>query len=465
MKYCRPALTAKCMKAWTRTEKPPRSSASARGNNHWRLDAVSLVCLVLFALTATAVERPPNIILVLADDLGYGDLGSFGSTHIRTPHLDEMARQGVRLTDFYASGSNCTPSRAGLMTGRYTVRSGLAHQVIFVADEHGLPAEEITIAEMLKPLGYRSAIIGKWHLGHTPQHWPTTHGFDYFYGLPYSNNATPLALYRGSSKIEEPVRQAMLIERYTAEAIRFIEQHPDQPFFIYLPHTAPHVPLHVPDRFAGKSRAGLYGDVVEALDWSMGELLNTIRRLGLDEHTLVIFTSDNGPYPQGSTGGLRGSKGTPWEGGYRVPFIARWPGHIPAGAVSSGISMNIDLLPTLGVITGAPLPAGLKLDGRDIGGLLRGGSESPHDVLYYFSDERIAALRTPNWKMLVRARYRGIDRRLPEHDVLLLFDMRADPQERYSMAAHRPDKWQELQAYLARGQQELEALPRKTGKN
>ena len=453
------------MKAWTRTDKRQRPPATSGGNNHWRLDAITLVCLVLFTLTATAVERPPNIILVLADDLGYGDLGSFGATHIKTPHLDEMARQGVRLTDFYASASNCTPSRAGLMTGRYAVRSGLAHQVIFVADEHGLPAEEITIAEMLKPLGYRTAIIGKWHLGHTPQHWPTTHGFDYFYGLPYSNNATPLALYRGNSKIEEPVRQATLIERYTAEAIRFIEQRPDRPFFIYLPHTAPHVPLHVPDRFAGKSRAGLYGDVVEALDWSMGELLNTIRRLELDEHTLVIFTSDNGPYPQGSTGGLRGSKGTPWEGGYRVPFIARWPGHIPARAVSSGISMNIDLLPTLGVITGAPLPAGLKLDGRDIGGLLRGGSESPHDVLYYFSDERIAALRTPNWKMLVQARYRGIDRRLPAHDVLLLFDMRTDPQERYSRAAHRPGKWQELQTYLARGQQELEALARKTGKN
>ncbi len=453
------------MKARTRTDTRQKAPATSGGNNHWRLDAVSLVCLVLFALTATAVERAPNIILVLADDLGYGDLGSFGATHIKTPHLDEMARQGVRLTDFYASGSNCTPSRAGLMTGRYAVRSGLAHQVIFVADEHGLPAEEITIAEMLKPLGYRTAIIGKWHLGHTPQHWPTTQGFDYYYGLPYSNNATPLALYRGSRKIEEPVRQATLIERFTAEAIRFIEQRPDRPFFIYLPHTAPHVPLHVSDRFAGKSRAGLYGDVVEALDWSMGELFNAIQRLELDEQTLVIFTSDNGPYPQGSTGGLRGSKGTPWEGGYRVPFIARWPGHIPAGAVSNGISMNIDLLPTLKDITGASLPAGLKLDGRDITDLLGGGSESPHDVLYYFSDGRIAALRTPDWKMLVQARYRGIDRRLPAHDVLLLFDMRTDPQERYSMTAHRPGKWQELQTYLARGQQELEALARKTGKN
>ena len=351
------------------------------------------------------------------------------------------------------------------MTGRYAIRSGLAHQVIFVHDEHGLPATETTIAEMLKTLGYRTAVIGKWHLGHTSRHWPTFHGFDYFFGLPYSNNQTPLALYQNSRIIEEPVRQATLTERYTAEAIRFMEEHRERPFFIYLSHTAPHVPLHVSETFAGQSRASLYGDAVESLDWSTGKLLSAVQRLGLDEQTLVIFTSDNGPYPQGNTGGLRGTKGTPWEGGYRVPFIARGPGHIPAGVVSDGIAMNIDLLPTLATISGARLPAGLKLDGKDIGGVLRGGSESPHDVLYYFSDERIAAVRTPNWKMLVQARYRGIDRRLPEHGVLLLFDMRTDPQERYSMAAHRPDKWQELQAHLARGQEELETLARKTGKN
>lgn len=403
-------------------------------------------------------ERPPNIIIVLADDLGYGDLGVYGSTLIKTPNLDAMARQGVRLTDFYASASNCTPSRAGLLTGRYAIRSALAHQVIFVHDLHGLPQAEFTIAEMLKPLGYRTAIIGKWHLGHTPEHWPTTQGFDYYYGLPYSNNQTPLALYRGAEKIEEPVEQATLTERYTAEAIRFIEQNREQPFFIYLPHTAPHVPLHVTERFAGKSRAGLYGDVVGMLDWSMGELLDTLQGLGLDDNTLVIFTSDNGPYPQGSPGELRGGKGTPWEGGYRVPFIARWPGHIPAGSVSKGIAMNIDLLPTLQAITGAALPASLQLDGKNIEMLLAGNSNSPHEVLYYFSDERIAAVRTPNWKMMVQARYRGIDRRLPEHDVLLLFDMRKDPGERYSIAAHRPDKWRELQEHLERGQRDLESL-------
>ena len=427
----------------------------------WSLQAVGLVCLYCISFTTVASERLPNIIVVLADDLGYGDLGVYGSTLLETPRLDAMAQEGVILTDFYASASNCTPSRAGLLTGRYAIRSGLAHEVLFVHDRHGLPREEVTIAEMLQPLGYRSAIIGKWHLGHTSEHWPTTQGFDHYYGLPYSNNQTPLALYRNGAKIEEPVRQATLTERYTAEAIRFIEQNRDQPFFIYLSHTAPHVPLHVSGDFTGKSRGGLYGDAVMSLDWSTGELLDALQRLGLDERTLVIFTSDNGPYPQGSAGGLRGSKGTPWEGGYRVPFIARWPGNIPAGAIANGISMNIDILPTLQAITGAVLPAGIELDGKNIEELFQGSSGSPHEVLYYFSDERIAALRTRDWKMVVQARYRGIDRRLPEHGVLLLFDMRKDPMERYSMEAHRPDKWRELHTYLERGQRELESLAKK----
>ena len=202
----------------------------------------------------------------------------------------------------------------------------------------------------------------------------------------------------------------------------------------------------------------MYGDAVESLDWSTGELLDALQRLGLDERTLVIFTSDNGPYPQGSSGGLRGSKGTPWDGGYRVPFIARWPGNIPAGATSNGISMNIDILPTLQAITGAVLPPGTELDGKNIEELFPGSSGSPHEVLFYFSDERIAALRTRDWKMVVQARYRGIDCRLPEHGVMLLFDMQKDPMERYSMAAHRPDKWRELHTYLERGQRELESL-------
>ena len=402
--------------------------------------------------------RQPNIIVILADDLGYGDLGAYGSQLIETPNLDSMAEQGVRLTDFYASGSNCTPSRAGLLTGRYAIRAGLAHQVIFVDSNHGLPQAEITIAEMLKPSGYRSAIIGKWHLGHLPEHWPTTQGFDYFYGLPYSNNQSPLALYRNDDKLEAPVDQATLTRGYTAEVIRFIEENRDKPFFIYLAHTFPHIPLQASEDFTGKSKAGLYSDVVEELDWSTGQIIAALQRLNLDDDTLVIFTSDNGPFPEGSTGGLRGSKGNAWEGGYRVPFIARWPNGLPPGTVSNGISMNIDLLPTIQAITGAQLPDELVLDGKNAMPLLAGATTSPHDVLYLFNDEQIGAMRTQHWKLVLQARYRGINRWLPEHDVDLLFDMQKDREERYSVASQHPDVWQAMLHHLATGQRELQSL-------
>lgn len=419
------------------------------------------IVLGLLAGVASAEEvlrRQPNIIVILADDLGYGDLGVYDSALIDTPNLDRMAREGIFLTNFYASASNCTPSRAGLLTGRYAIRSGLAHQVIFVDSDHGLPQTEITIAEMVRPLGYRTAIIGKWHLGHRPEHWPTTQGFDYYYGLPYSNNQFPLALYRNAEKLEEPVDQSALTRRYTDEAIRFIEEHREEPFFIYLPHTFPHIPLHVSQDFRGKSKAGLYGDVVQELDWSTGQILATLERLQLDDDTLVIFTSDNGPYPEGSTGGLRGSKGTAWEGGFRVPFIARWPAGIPPGSVSSGIAMNIDILPTVQAITGADLPDGLIIDGKNIMNLLTGASASPHQVVYYFNDEQIGALRTQRWKMMLQARYRGINRWFPEHEIYLLYDMENDPQERYSVAAQHPDAWQTMLEHLSAGQRELQSL-------
>lgn len=420
-----------------------------------------LILVIWATIPAYASDTPkstPNVIVILTDDLGYGDLGSYGAETIRTPNLDRMAAEGMRFTNAYSSSSNCSPSRAGLLTGRYPIRSGMAHQVLFVSDTYGLPHSELTIAEMLKPLDYKTAIIGKWHQGHTPSLWPTNHGFDYYYGLPYSNNQSPLALYRNEKKIEEPVNQATLTERYTAETIRFIEANHNKPFFIYLAHTFPHVPLHVSDRFKGRSEAALYGDVVETLDWSTGEILNTLKRLNLDKQTLVIFTSDNGPYQGGNTGGLRGTKGTPWEGGYRVPFIARWPGQIPANTVSDGITMNIDILPTIQNITQAPLPSDLIIDGKDITPMLQGSQQSPHDVLYYFAGERIAAVRTQKWKAMLAARYRGINRWLPDHDVKLLFDMESDPYERYSVVSSYPEVWQELMARLEQGQQALQSL-------
>lgn len=416
-------------------------------------------------VSAAEEQSSPNVIVIIADDLGYGDLGSYGGETINTPGLDRMADEGVRLTNAYASSSNCTPSRAGLLTGRYPVRTGMAHQVLFVEDTHGLPPEEITIAEMLKPKGYQTAIIGKWHLGHTPDYWPTNQGFDYFYGLPYSNNQSPLALYRNQQKIEEPVVQSTLTERYTQETIQFIENHQDQPFFIYLAHTAPHVPLFVSEEFEGRSRGALYGDVVETLDWSTAEILTALDRLGLDNKTLVIFSSDNGPYQGGSTGGLRGTKGTPWEGGYRVPFIARWPGKIPAGSSHGGISMNFDILPTIRAITGADLPEDLVIDGKNLMPMLTGRQETVHEKLYFFADEQIAAVRTQHWKTMLLARYRGINRWLPDHDVRLLFNMDDDPYERYSLASHREDIWEQMTGYWHEGVEELESLALHPDKN
>ena len=418
------------------------------------------IALLVFADPSTAEPAsPPNIILILADDLGYGDVGVYGAELIETPNLDRLAGEGIRLTNFYASGNVCSPSRAGLLTGRYAIRDGLADRTNTADDTRGLPAGTTTIAGLLQRGGYRTALIGKWHLGHhTQSHQPNAHGFDEFYGLLQPNDAEQ-SLYRDTMAIDEPVDQGSLTRRFTEEAVSFIENNAQQPFFLFLSHSAPHIPLVASPAFAGTSRAGAYGDVVQELDWSVGEVLDAVARNNLADDTVIIFTSDNGPFPEGGTGGLRGGKGTAWDGGYRVPFIARWPGRIHASSIADAMAMNIDLLPTFATVAGVSPPGDTHLDGRNILPVMLGKTDaSPHEVLYFFNNERIAALRTQDWKMVVQASYRDIQRRLPEHDVLLLFDMQRDPQERYSMAAHRPDKWQELQAQLLRGQQELESL-------
>ena len=430
---------------------------------HLLSSLASAVMLVL--LGGPAIANPPNVILILADDLGYGDAGAYGATLIKTPHIDRLAEEGIRLTDFYASSNVCSPSRAGLLTGRYAVRDGLASRTVAVKDTRGLPADTTTIASLLRGQGYRTALIGKWHLGHhTEAQRPNAQGFDLFYGLLHPNDEDQ-PLYRNTRASTEPLMQSALTRRFTEEAERFINQSDGQPFFLYMSHTAPHIPLVPSADFAGSSEAGAYGDVVQELDWSVGRLLDAVESLDIAENTVVIFTSDNGPFPEGSAGGLRGGKATAWDGGYRVPFIARWPGRIPAESTSGAIAMNIDLLPSIAAIAGAPIAPNSVLDGRNILPLLTGRSnESPHQALYFFNHDRIAALRTQDWKIVVRADYRNIERVLPEHDVRLLFDMRKDPEERYSLAAHRPDKWQELQELLEHGQRELEPAS-ETGSN
>lgn len=423
-----------------------------------------LGCAAAAALTPrlpfAASSRRPNIVLVLADDLGYGDFGAYGGRMIRTPRLDRMAREGIVLTNAYASANVCTPSRAGLLTGRLPIRTGLAKDVIRPSDKNGLPPEEVTLAEALKP-AYASALIGKWHLGHVAPYWPPTRqGFDLFFGLPYSHDMKPLSLYASAAPGVELTREDVdfprLTQRFFDRALSFIDAHQAAPFFVMIAATAPHVPLDPHPDFHGHSRAADYGDVVEELDFQVGRVLDRLRTLGLERDTLVIVTSDNGPWFEGSTAGLRDRKGgAGWDGGYRVPFIARQPGAIPRGKVSDALSMNIDLLPTLLAWANLALPAGVQLDGRDVSAVLKAGAKSPHEQLLLFNNELIAGIRTERWKYVVQSYYRKDSIPLDAYDYPLLFDMQADPGENYNVAARHCDVLRDMQSRLERARAEF----------
>lgn len=373
----------------------------------------------LAAIAPVDARRAPNFVVIFFDDLGYGDLSSYGSRLIDTPRIDRLAEEGVRMTDFYSASPVCTPSRAALLTGRYPVRS-LTSTHVFFPDEmpigtlrrmagysNELPADEITLAEALRAGGYATGMIGKWHLGALPGHWPNDFGFDSYFGVHWSNDMTPLHLYRndrieiedtrvvdnplGAFRDEEVevvsgsgVDQGQLTRLYTEEAIRFIEQNRDQPFFLYLAHTFPHVPHFADPEHAGRSDGGPYGDVVEDLDRSTGAIVDAIDRLGLGERTLVLVTSDNGADYGGHPGPLRGRKGSTYEGGQRVPMIARWTGTLPPGRTTGAMGMNIDVLPTLLGLSGIALPTDRVIDGRDLVAVWEEGASSPHEYLYYF---------------------------------------------------------------------------------
>jgi arylsulfatase A-like enzyme len=419
-----------------------------------------------------AAERPPNVVIIFCDDLGYGDLGCFGSTNIRTPNLDRMAAEGQKWTSFYTADPVCTPSRAGLMTGRYPIRNGMSsaeRPVLFPDSGGGLPPGEVTLAELLKQKNYATGCFGKWHLGHLPPFLPTAQGFDTYFGIPYSNDmdATPAAreyhqrsrneatfhpphawwdvpLMRDDQIIERPADQRTITQRYSDEAIGFIRQHKDAPFFVYLSHSMPHIPLLASDGFRGNSPRGLYGDVVEELDHHVGRVLQTLREEGLAENTIVLFTSDNGPWLSfalhgGSAGPLRAGKGTTFEGGQRVPAIFWWPGTIPAGSTVTQMGSTLDMMATLAALTGTEPPSDRSLDSHDLSPALRGIGGSPRQEFFYWTRAKLHAVRSGPYKLHVHQREpinygRDVPLETPE-----LYQLEHDEGERYNIAGEHPD--------------------------
>ena len=415
----------------------------------------------------------PNFIIIFCDDLGYGDIGCFGSQKNRTPNLDQMAEQGTRFTSFYVTSGVCTPSRSSLMTGCYPRRVNM-HQderglcVLFPVAKKGLNPAEITIADMLKEKGYATACIGKWHLGDQPQFLPTRQGFDYYYGIPYSNDMDaeqrlknpPLPLLRDEKVIEAPVEQDTITKRYTEEAIKFIETNKNRPFFMYLPHAMPHNPVHAGEKFRGKSANGRYGDAVEEIDWSTGRILATLKKLGIDDLTLVVFTSDNGASNRfgGSNGPLRGHKGSTWEGGMREPCIVWWPGHIPAGKACDELATTMDLLPTFARLAGTKSPSDRIIDGKDIWPLMVGkrGATSPHEAFYYYQIDQLQAVRSGKWKLHLPLKQKKKSWGKPTPNVpLQLYDLQADIGETSNVADDHPEVVERLLALAEKAQRDL----------
>jgi len=403
---------------------------------------------------ATPARRPPNFIVVLCDDLGYGDVSIYGPGGIATPNVERMAREGVVLTDYYAPANLCSPSRAGLLTGRYPVRTGLGYEVIMQQDDRGLPLTETTIAQALKP-AYASGLFGKWHLGHLGPAWPPTrHGFDAFFGIPYSHDMSPLSLYEahaGSDQVvQSPVDYPQLQQQFYEHAERFIVANRDRPFFVELALSAPHLPEHPHAGFDAKTDAGPYGAVVAEIDSIVGRLLAKLRALKLENDTVVIFTSDNGPWFEGSPGWLRERKGGGgYDGGYRVPFVAWAPGRIPSGRRVTSMVMGIDLLPTFRAMAGLPPLPGVELDGRDITQVLTRGAASPHEQLVLFDNEVPVAIRTQDWKYLDAVYYRGLKLPVGLLGYDELYAERGDRAENYSVAANHPDVVKDMKARLA----------------
>ncbi len=416
-----------------------------------------------------------NVILIYMDDMGFGDLSSFGHPTIQTPNIDRLAREGQKWTNFYTASSVCSPSRGALLTGRYPCRIGLCgpkQRVFFPKSIGGLPSNEITIAEMLKEKGYQTGIVGKWHLGHLPEYLPTAQGFDYYYGIPYSNdmngvnwslktffsepdiNMWDVPLMENEKIIERPANQHTITKRYTEKAVDFIEKNQDEPFFLYFPHTMVHTPLFAGEEFLDTSPRGFYGDVMNEVDWSVGEVIATLERLNLDKNTLVIFSSDNGPWLMmleqgGSAGLLKNGKGTTWEGGMRVPGIFYMPGTILEETIT-GIGSTLDILPTIAAFTGATVPKDRIIDGYDLSLVLEKGAPSPRDHFFYYRKCDIYAARKEEYKVhyITEDCYKKDNNKIVLEKPIL-FDINQDPSEKYDHAEDHPDVLKQMEDLIA----------------
>lgn len=448
----------------------------------------------------------PNIIIILCDDLGYGDLGSYGGRAIETPNIDGLALSGMRFTDYYACNAVCAPSRAGLLTGRYPFRTGIIGNpypkgdavtkkiarklgrltrplgTIDIREDYvaeGLSPVEITLAEALKSAGYRTGMVGKWHLGDyskQPEFNPLKHGFDAYFGVPHSNDMFPCPLYRNEERLEPDIglNQARLTGMYTREAVQFIQNSKNAPFFLYIAHTFPHQPLYASERFARRSKAGKFGDAVEEIDWSVGEIMSNLKALNLESNTIVFLASDNGPWFEGSSGAFRGRKGQSYEGGFRVPFIVSWPAIIQPGTISHAPVMNLDLFPTLVALSGLALPEDRIIDGKNIQGLLTGEeTDSPHDAIFFYHYDLLEGIRAGQWKYFRKLnRYAWplpldaatVPDKLGKSQLgsrwPLLYNLSVDPSESYNVINSYPDIAEKMHTRLIEWEREAQKNPR-----
>ena len=450
-----------------------------------RLTPASLlvVTLSLLACQAPPEALRPNLIVIFCDDLGYGDLGSFGHPTIRTPNLDRMAREGQKWTDFYSAASVCTPSRAALLTGRLPVRNGMMspkHRVLFPDSASGIPEEEVTLAEALGDAGYATACVGKWHLGHLPRFLPTNNGFDSYFGIPYSNDMDQtrkgstrdlvkkarveywnVPLLRDREIVERPADQRTITRRYSEEAVRFIRDNRERPFFLYLAHNLPHVPLFASEDFLGASKRGLYGDVVEEIDHGVGQIMQALTDLNIAERSLVVFTSDNGPWLPykehgGSAGLLRDGKGTTWEGGMREPTIFWWPGRLESGVVME-MGSTLDLFSTFCGLAGAEMPSDRIMDSYDLSPALFGTGASPRKSMFFYRESKLYAVRQGDFKahFITKPVYTGRAEAETQHDPPLLYHLGRDPGEQYDVAHLYPDVIRDLETLVSEHRSEM----------